>query len=64
MPLKRLDIQNCIDVVLDQGDCSMRHVGTKDHGRADVPVATDIVMGILVVESVFEGQSHYGHNIN
>jgi hypothetical protein len=42
----------------------MRHVGTKDHGRADVPVATDIVMGILVVESVFEGQSHYGHNIN
>ena len=55
MPLKRSDIQNCIDVVLDQGDCSMRHVGAKDHGRADVPVATDIVMGILLIESVLRG---------
>ena len=64
MPLKRSGIQDYIDVVLDQGDCSMRHVRAKDHGRVDVPVATDIVMGILVVESLFEGQSHYGHNIN
>ncbi len=33
----------------------MRHVGAKDHGRADVPVATDIVMGILLIESVLRG---------
>ena len=52
MPLKRSGIQDYIDVVLDQGDCSMRHVEAKDHGRVDVSVATDIVMKILLVKSV------------